>query len=153
MGKFKPGQSGNPKGTSHPPELKRARRLNAHEFGVAATKMLNMTLEQLEEMNNDPKTIMMDKCIAVMLIEGHKKKSEQHFRFVYDRVLGKPKEMLTIKDERAPVKIDEASLKDRLLSQLTDEQLQALIDKPKQDIEEVEYKEVTDGNDSEPVEG
>jgi hypothetical protein len=148
---IKKGQVLNPTGIKEPQEVRRARKLNQHDFTLTATNLINKSQEWLEDFLQDKTKPSGDLLIAKMILMGLKQGNVKTASFVYDRVLGKPKEMLVLKDERAPVKIDEASLKDRLLSQLTDEQLQALIDKPKQDIEEVEYKEVTNGNDPEPA--
>ena len=87
---FKPGQSGNPKGGSlMPPEVAKAKKLNANEVTVLISKMFRMTLDELKVMMSDPLSNNMELIVGKIMAEAIKHGDYSRVNALWDRSIGK----------------------------------------------------------------
>lgn len=95
--RFKPGQSGNPKGrTPIPEDVKAARKLTSVEFDRAVGRLLFVSRERLEEIANDEKEPVLDSLVARILLKGIKESAKAELNYFVERALGKVPEGLNV---------------------------------------------------------
>lgn len=151
---FKKGKSGNPSGKAKiplPPELRQKydhmRKIDAREFQLTAHKILRQDMEVIHQAAQDESLPAMDAIIARLISHGYKKTDINALAFVFDRVLGKPKESYKIEIDEKPApkmtsNVDQ--IKQALLANLPTEQLEQFIGKKAPEIVDAEFKEVKD---------
>jgi N,N'-diacetyllegionaminate synthase len=87
---FKPGQSGNPLGGSIvPPEVAKARKLNANDVTILITRLFRMSLVELQEMMNDPKATTMELIVGKIVAQAIKHGDYSRVNALWDRSIGK----------------------------------------------------------------
>lgn len=95
---FKPGQSGNPNGRPKLPEdVKSLFELNKIEFARRCNHFLNLSYSQLEEIKNDPNSLVFDLMIASILLKSIQEGDDKRLSFFLDRLIGKPSHNLETK--------------------------------------------------------
>lgn len=93
---FKKGNPGGPGRPPMPPEIKEARSFDQKEMILALNKFLFMTIEQLEIAKGNPQNTFIEIFILKTFLDGQKKGSFQVLNFLFDRLVGKPKETIAM---------------------------------------------------------
>lgn len=97
--RFKPGQSGNPGGRPKLPEdIKEARKLNQVELERIINKYLAMDREAVKTAISAPGTPMMELMVASIVAQAAQKGDHQRLDFVLNRLVGKVKEQIEVKN-------------------------------------------------------
>lgn len=95
---FKPGQSGNPSGRPKVPgDILEARKLNQVELERIINKYLYMDRESVKAAINNPATPMMELMVASIVAQAAQKGDQQRLDFVLNRLVGKVKDQLEVK--------------------------------------------------------
>lgn len=87
-----------------PPEIKEARVLNRVEFERIANKLLYMTAAQINEIVSDPKTTAIELAICTIIAKGAKEADPKRLAFLFDRLLGKPKQEIDLSNKDGSLK-------------------------------------------------
>jgi len=92
-GSWKPGQSGNPRGTSLISEAARAIRMSSREhIHELYWQMLNMNCAQVTQKLLDPDINIVEACIIKAILHDMEEGSTKTIESMMNRVIGKPKE-------------------------------------------------------------
>jgi hypothetical protein len=96
--RFKPGQSGNPGGKVKVPEdIKEARKLNQVELERIINKYLAMSRDEVKAAIGAPSTPMMELMVASIVAQAAQKGDHQRLDFVLNRLVGKVKDQIEVK--------------------------------------------------------
>ena len=96
--RFKPGQSGNPGGRPKVPgDILEARKLNQAELERIINKYLYMDRESVKAAISSPTTPMMELMVASIVAQAAQKGDQQRLDFVLNRIVGKVKDQLEVK--------------------------------------------------------
>lgn len=88
--RFKPGQSGNPKGRPKTREdLKKVKLMSGQDVRRLLQKLLDMPRKDLVAMVKDPETPQMELMIARVIDQGLQAGNPQMLNFLFDRTIGK----------------------------------------------------------------
>jgi len=108
---FKPGQSGNPKGSSaRSRALAKLKTMNAAELATVGSDLLRGDRKDLQAVGQDPKASVVQLALARLLMVVLQEGDARTLDVVLSRVVGKPKETLEVsgKDGEA-VQLDVAT--------------------------------------------
>lgn len=93
--KWKPGQSGNPKGKlPDPPELKAMKNLNRLEFETLVNRLLKMGPEDLIALKTTKGVSMLERMIASVIAKCEESGDYKSLNFFCDRLMGKVPERI-----------------------------------------------------------
>jgi hypothetical protein len=93
---WKKGESGNPRGMIVPSDLQAARRMNKFEFERIANKYLYSTKKEIEQCLIDPSLSAVDIAVIKVIAEAIKHGDVKRLAFLFDRLIGKPKETIEL---------------------------------------------------------
>lgn len=97
--RFKPGQSGNPGGKVKLPEdIKEARKLNQVELERIINKYLAMDRGAVKAAISSESTPMMELMVASIVAQAAQKGDHQRLDFVLNRLVGKVKDQIEVKN-------------------------------------------------------
>ena len=93
---WKPGQSGNPKGRMPIPEdLRQIQKFSRTVIELILNKYMQTPTIELKRMLDNPDKIpAMELMVIQVLVKGIEKGDERRLGFLFDRVIGKPKEVI-----------------------------------------------------------
>jgi hypothetical protein len=95
--RWKPGESGNPKGRPKKPVLAmRVAGYKLAEINDTIQAMCSMNMEELKKIWDNPNSTVLEKTIASALRKGIEKGNLQNVETLLNRVYGKPKEQMDI---------------------------------------------------------
>ena len=93
---FKKGAPPGPGRPRLPDDLKELKELTKIALEKSVHKYTLMSIEELDKVSKDPNTIAIDRLILSILKQGIIKGDQQRATFLYDRIVGKVKENVTI---------------------------------------------------------
>lgn len=95
--RWKKGESGNPKGRPQKPvlQLKKA-GYKLHEINDTIQTLLNLTVEELKEVWDNPNATLLERTIASAIRKGIEKGNLDSVETLLNRVYGKPKDSLDV---------------------------------------------------------
>lgn len=104
---FKKGQSGNPKGSSMLGRARRKlRKLTSDDICEVGSLILDGTKGDLQALVNAPDTNILKTWMGSLIVTSIKKGDAHTFSILMDRIVGKPKEHITLAgDEKKPLKV------------------------------------------------
>ena len=95
--RWKPGESGNPKGRPKKPVLQlKVQGYKLHEINDTIQAMVSMTFEELKFIYENPNSTVLEKTIAGALRKSLDKGNLDSIETLMNRVYGKPNEKLDI---------------------------------------------------------
>lgn len=94
---WKKGQSGNPKGRPTKPVLQLKKEgYKLHEINDTIQTLLNLNLEELKDVWENPKATLLERTIASAIRKGIEKGNLESVETLLNRVYGKPKEAVDV---------------------------------------------------------
>lgn len=102
---WKPGETGH----QLPSDLRRARRLNKVEFERIANKYMYSTKDDILKAMNDPNVPAVEVAVCKVIVEAAKHGDTKRLSFLFDRLLGKPKETIDLNTNNQTDEIGEMS--------------------------------------------
>jgi hypothetical protein len=125
--KWKPGQSGNPKGTSKKQAavnaiVKRIREIEKHELTESFSELYKMTRNQLKKIIDDPKTSMKEVIIASAIFEAAKSGQFAYIQPYIAYIFGMPTQKMEHTGKNGePIKLSDSRqrLLDRVLKKIS----------------------------------
>lgn len=114
--RFVKGQSGNPKGSSERKRTMRdTARLTAEQVHEVAAVILHGNQDDLKALAKDPKSTVLQMWTASLVTKSIQKGDAQVFRVLMERLLGRPRESITLSsDPGAPVVVQYQSSGEKL---------------------------------------
>lgn len=108
--KFKPGQSGNPKGSSAKARsIGKLSRLTAEQVAEVGTMILGNDRAALKKLGEDPKASVLQVWMAGLVVNSMTKGESRTFTAVMDRIVGRAKETVELSGrEGSPVSLEVA---------------------------------------------
>ena len=112
---WKPGKSGNPNGLKKLTDLERqARDASRHEIAGIYQALKGLTTEQLKILIKDTTTPAITVLFATSFLKGMQKGDLSEVHRMYDRLLGKPKQVSEITGaDGGPIQVDTAKYETR----------------------------------------
>lgn len=105
-GRFRKGQSGNPKGRPRLPEdLRKSKKMNKIIFQGLLLKYLNCSLDELKRFKASPDTKALDRIVIAVIINAISKGDEKRLGFLMDRIIGKVKDEVEFTGDTGDKKI------------------------------------------------
>jgi hypothetical protein len=88
--KFKPGQSGNPRGRQPlRPDLRRIQLMTADDSKRLLQKLMDLPKQSLEDLAADPSTPAMDLMVIQIILKAVQDGDHARLNFLFDRTIGK----------------------------------------------------------------
>jgi len=94
---WKKGESGNPKGRPTKPVLQLKKEgYKLYEINDTIQTLLNLNLEELKEIWDNPKATLLERTLASAIRKGIEKGNLESVETLLNRVYGKPKEVVDV---------------------------------------------------------
>lgn len=92
--RFKKGQSGNPAGLkAFPLAASKVKSLAVEEYADLVSAIFYSTLQEAEDIANDPKELLLRRTVAGILLDAHQKRCSMKLEMLLIRVLGRVRDV------------------------------------------------------------